>query len=310
MNYLEENRGWITSSKIKDYLKSPEIYKLKYIDEMNLEWEKKCFKIWTALDDYFSYGEKEFNKKYFFDEMLTKDELQQILDERNVEYKKTDLKADLMDLVYWDWQSKIRLTLSEYNTIKAMIKELERQPLFKADSKYTPQREIKVEHKNLKLKWTLDRVFYEDNVFRDYKTTWDIKKLLRELQFEINKFYDETDNEYWFTTIWGSYLFSMSFYYFLLFIETWKEFDAILDIVSTWEWHASGMVNLDKDLMKLVIERIILPAINDLSETYKKYLKDKDESVWKITRDIKSLYNSPYFSYMESTKQKDFINLI
>jgi len=46
--YIEENRGYITASKLKYFLTFwPEAYKLKYIDEVELvEEEKDYFTIW------------------------------------------------------------------------------------------------------------------------------------------------------------------------------------------------------------------------------------------------------------------------
>jgi len=309
MSYLEENRGYITASKLKDFMKSPEIYYLKYIKEMQLEKPKTCFKIWTALDDYFSYWQKVFSEKYFIDEMLDKTQLQEILTERWVEFKKTDLKADLMDLVYWDWQSKVRLTKTEAETINKMIAELERQPLFNVKGKYTPQVELKVKYDWLNFKWTLDRVFFEDKVFRDYKTTSDIKWLERELRKEADNVWSDNLTEYWFNTIWWGYLFSMAFYQLLLTIEHKEKFEAILDIVSTNWWNASNMIKLDNNLLWEVVKKLIMPAIHDLVARHKEFTKTGDESIWQVTRDRSSLYGSEYFWHMESTKQKEFTTL-
>lgn len=309
MSYLEENRGYITASKLKDFMKSPEIYFLKYKKELQLEKPKTCFKIWTALDDYFSYWQKEFEKKYFIDEWLLKEDLQNILTERGVEFKKSDTKPDLMDLVYWDWQSKTRLTKLEYETINNMIVELERQPLFNANWNYTPQVELKVEHQGLHFKGTLDRVFFEDKIFRDYKTTWDIKGLIRELQYEAENVWSWTVSEKGFNTIWWGYLFSMAFYQLLLTIQHGEKFEAVLDIVSKNTWNASEFIKLDNNLLAEVVSKIIMPAINDLVEKEKEYAKTWDESIWQVTRDRASLYGSEYFGAMESTKQKQFTNL-
>lgn len=67
--YVVKNREVVTASKLKMFEKSPEAYFVKYILEMPLpsddEDEKSNLKVGTAIDDYISYGEMEFNAKYF-----------------------------------------------------------------------------------------------------------------------------------------------------------------------------------------------------------------------------------------------------
>jgi len=72
-SYIIKNRNFITASKLKDFMKSPEYFFRKYILEQPIEGEeKKCFKMGTAIDDYISYGVVEFFEKYWIDEGLKK----------------------------------------------------------------------------------------------------------------------------------------------------------------------------------------------------------------------------------------------
>ena len=135
--YLQENRGYITASKLKDFIKSPEYFFLKYIKEVPelKEKENVNFKLGTAIDDYISYWKNVFYEKYYIDEGFKKPELEEKLFNMWIDTK--GLKVDDMKaLLYWDTASKIRLTAWEGETILWCVNELERQTLFEKDGDY------------------------------------------------------------------------------------------------------------------------------------------------------------------------------
>jgi PD-(D/E)XK nuclease superfamily len=68
-SYIEKNRDFVTASKLKTFIKSPEAYYLQYIKEVPSPREtSKAFTLGTAFDDALSYGAIEWNKKYFVDD--------------------------------------------------------------------------------------------------------------------------------------------------------------------------------------------------------------------------------------------------
>lgn len=74
--YIEENRGVITASKLKCFLRNPEEYYLQYVKEVDLEQEdKRHFIVGSAFDDLVSYGEEFFLEKYYIDEWLVVEDL-------------------------------------------------------------------------------------------------------------------------------------------------------------------------------------------------------------------------------------------
>ena len=64
--YIEKNRGFITSSKLKEFLRCAYCYKLKYIDELPdpTEGDKDYFLVGQAFDDFITLGTVGFNAKY------------------------------------------------------------------------------------------------------------------------------------------------------------------------------------------------------------------------------------------------------
>jgi hypothetical protein len=63
--YVLKTEGIVTSSKLKTFMKCPFSYELIYKKKQPLERKVKTyFKMGTAIDDLFSYGEKKFLEKY------------------------------------------------------------------------------------------------------------------------------------------------------------------------------------------------------------------------------------------------------
>lgn len=110
-SYIEENRGFITASKLNCFINSPEEYFIKYVLETPyIEKKKKCFEIGTAVDDLISYGIEAFFEKYYVDDGLTKKELVEALTEKSIPHDPKAKNEILETLLYGDRTAKKRLT--------------------------------------------------------------------------------------------------------------------------------------------------------------------------------------------------------
>lgn len=203
--YFEQNKDFITQTKLKDFIKNKEAYKLKWIDWILIDdSSKKSLLIWQAFDTY-TTDFVNFSKKYFI--------LPQGKDKRSELAKKADE----------EW--RIVLNNTEADQLLKMTWEVNRQPLFDMNGKYEFQKEIIVEYKWYKLKAKLDRFNLEKWVIRDFKTTNNSDFAWWIIGFDKNI---QTYDEYW-------YLFQMAFYRLLCEIQYEKPFECYLDVVD-WGW--------------------------------------------------------------------------
>jgi len=243
MSYIEKNRWYITASKLKYFLTFwPEAYKLKYIDEIPVEWEEKdYFLVWTAFDDLVSYWEDFFNDKYYIDEWLLKaDLIEKLWDE----YK--NLKVDeLRDVYYWD---KTRLTAWQWEQILWMYREAKRQPLADLWSDYMVQEEIIAEFEWLPLKMTLDRVNLEKKLIRDWKTTGRFDTF----EYNIDTTFD--------------YVLSMAFYFVWVKVKFWESCDVVLDVLWKQKPYPYMAYKLDKNMLLEKVQNKIIPWLRALKD--------------------------------------------
>lgn len=292
--YIEENRGYITASKLKEFMKSPEQFFLKYIKEVPQlqEKEKKCFRIWTAIDDLISYWEIKFAEKYFADEWLLKWDLIDIL---SIDYSLDVLKKmkldELKELKYWEINSKIKLTKQEYEDILGCVRELYRQPLFNKGWWYECQKTYIGKYKWLELKWTLDRDKKDE--FRDTKSNWNIAR------FEWDW------KEFWYDV-------SMAFYWVLKNRATWETPKAILDVVQSSFPYPSRIYELPQWDILDTVNTVIIPALDTLDVIMTAWKETGDENIWKvkptnISRELhfKNLCSCDMYPIMESAIQKE-----
>lgn len=69
-NYVEKNRGYITSSKLKEFMRCPKCYYFKYVAEVpdptesEKFFDKDAFLIGQALDDLLTHGEDKYAELY------------------------------------------------------------------------------------------------------------------------------------------------------------------------------------------------------------------------------------------------------
>ena len=96
MSYVEENRGYITASKLKLFMKSKEAYKKVYVDEVDTSFikESKSLENGTIVDSYILTPE-QFKREYAILEGTKKDDLIRQCLEQNIPVEKSDKVEDL-----------------------------------------------------------------------------------------------------------------------------------------------------------------------------------------------------------------------
>lgn len=217
--YLENNRGFITASKLKLFTQCPYSYYLKYEREEEIGGTSGVhFGVGTAVDDFVSYGKEFFDNKY---EIAEKGKRQ------------TDLK-------------KIYFSYSDGAPILRVIAEMKRQPFFALHNlDHEMQVEIKGKWKDLQIKGTLDVVNIKNMTFRDTKTTAGkgFMPFSRVCKNAIKDF---------------DYVFSMSFYD-ILFSCKYGEFakSRILDFFGKGEISKYYPIELTEDVIDEGRKRVI-----------------------------------------------------
>lgn len=293
-SYIEENRWYITASKLKEFMKSPEQFFLKYIKELPSpkDSDERHFILWTAIDDFISYWELEFHKKYFIDEWLTIAETTERLisiwiDPIVLKWLKA---PDLKEMLYWDISSKIRLTAWEWQTVLGCVRELNRQPLFNKDWWYECQKTFIWTYKGLKLKWTLDR--YKTGELRDTKSC-----------ASISSFIWDWKEKFWYDV-------SMSFYWVLVWKATGDKPETILDVVQKTFPYASRIYKIPTEQIIATAEHTIIPALDTLDAMMTAWNETKNEDLWKVRQiDFAKLSSCDMYPIMESALQETIENL-
>ena len=286
--YIIKNRGYITASKLKMFEKSPEAYFIKYILEMPLpadeEDEKTALKLGTAIDDYISYWELEFYKKYHVQEKkLLKPDLVALCEEQGLD--PTGTVSVLEDRLFGD---KIKLTAWESKKLFGMLNEWKRQPLFDYNGDYKTQEVVTVKYKWLKLKATLDRLGIVKKLLRDMKTTNNLSKFI----FQVWDY---------------GYEFSMSFYNILCKFAYNEDFMVILDACQSTAPYPSCSYVMPPETIANTAKNRVMPVLDKIAEFHKKWSETQDPKIWlegKWSRE--ATYSLDAYSKMETSLQTEF----
>lgn len=266
LSYIERNRWVLTASKLKTFIKSPEAYFKQYIQEVSIDKESsRAFTLGTAFDDALSYGAIEWNKKYFVDDGLTVAELVEKCFSMGMAPTWKEKKDELLRMAHGDIDSKTRLTASEWESIRGMLSEATRQPLWDIYGDYEKQAVIEGMYKGkLKLRGTLDRLSIEKGMIRDWKTT----SALKNFTFELSGKY--------------GYEISMAFYYALVKMIRGVDCDVYLDVVQSSGVYQSEVFCYQKERMHTVLIDTIIPALDKLLEMTEDWEASGDCEIWKV----------------------------
>jgi len=297
--YIEKNDWYITASKLKCFLKNPQEYYFKYVKKIDIgDNDKRCFVVWTAVDDLLSYGEKFFLGKHYIDDWYVVTELKTKITEKyweNINWIKIkDMKLPELRYHFYDLENeRIRLTPKEWENVMGMYREIKRQPL--ADfwnENYVAQKVIECNYKSLKLRGTLDRFSAEDLLIRDWKTTGRFDSF----EYDMDETFD--------------YVMSMAFYFILAKIEYWVECDVILDVV-----HKNAPYQFVA--YKLWKQQLLQKAVNKIKPWLEALIKAYETDTWEAIDPLTQIplprsaaTKSEYYEHMESSVQKDFLSPI
>lgn len=291
MNYLEKNRWYLTNSKLALFIENREEFKKKYIEESLTENESsKALILGSAFDDFLSYDKEFFDNKYSIEKKLLKADLENLLKEKWIEIPKWSKVDDLNKLCEDNWlfeTDKIKLSTTEFKDIQNMVFECMNQELFDSNWEYEKQKEIMFEYRWEKIKWTLDR--YIPWVIRDYKTCWQIDKLVKDMQYNtIHK-----------------YKFQLALYNYWLKQLTGESCDWVLDIIGSSYPYPYLCIKFNWSDLEKYFDNIVKPVLDEYID-WKENFFDTSE----VDR-LKTI-NSKYYNQLESRNQKEFytINLM
>lgn len=294
-NYIEENRGFLTSSKIKLYKKSKEAYKKVYVDEVDTSFlpSSSALENGTMVDQYI-LSPDEFDKNYVIPAWSLKADLEAECLRRNIPTT-TDGKKDTIDQLKAKlYGNKIVLSAWEVNMINSIKNELHRQPLYNHDGNYEHQKQFIVEYKWQKLKGTLDRISLEKKMIRDLKTTKDL---------EYNPYYDMsyfenalTQNDKY------EYGLQLAWYAVLVYIHTGERFDWVIDAVKTSGNFAYESYFYYAATLKAIAMTELFPALDQLIEDTKN--NDFTDNIDPNNRG--ELLNNKYYPILDGAIQKEF----
>jgi len=182
-DYLSRNRGFITSSKLEAFRFCQYLFKLQYLDEAVPDKTSDAMQFGTAFDDFWSYGEEEWNKKYIVvDTKIKPNKLAEKIDAKKEQLakaktEKTQAKysAELNELEKRVGKTQLAAAMGE--KLQRCNFEANRQPLWKFDPK-DAQVEVVIDWKGTKLKCTIDQFRLEEKLIVDVKTSGAIHILL------------------------------------------------------------------------------------------------------------------------------------
>lgn len=291
--YIVATEWILTSSKIKDFIRSPQLYYVKYEKKIELEEEdKRCFVVGSAFDTLVSYGKEAFLEKYYIDDWLVVDELKQkLIAQGNDPDMIMKLKLSQLRAMYYNDAERIRLTPWEGKDIMGMYREVMRQPICDLGNEwYLLQHRVDAEYKWVKVGWTLDRYHPEKKLIRDWKTSG-----------RIDRFAYDIENTF-------DYILSMSFYFLLVYLNDKTECDVILDVVGKSVPYPYIGYELNKKILLEKLNNTVKPALDFYIECKKNNERPAINPITKHPVDRMTLMNDPYYPYLDSVLCDGFID--
>jgi len=205
MSYRERNRGIITWSKFCCFETLPELYKLKYVDEVIPESHSLALTMGTALD---VYVQDEFDDTFVvvgrqYDvaekiESLEKEisELKQELGDKSHKSKEKKLERLVKNLFQERKNlNKQQITTAAYNKVIECVEELRSQPLYHCEDGAN-QHSFTFEYRGHTFGGTLDVFLKDKKLISDVKTAASIDGLYKPSRFYqgrpiIDKYFDQ-----------------------------------------------------------------------------------------------------------------------
>lgn len=176
-NYIEKNRGFITASKIKLFLDSPELYKAVYVDEVDTSNIKtpEAIEDGKMIDEYLLSSDL-FHQNYFLPQgKMLKADYVAALESAGIEFDPKETVEQLKEKLLGD---KTVITPAKADMLVGIRKELKRQPLWAwkpGDKEYLHQVDLTMDYRGEQIKGTLDRLYLDEEnktaVIRDLKTS-------------------------------------------------------------------------------------------------------------------------------------------
>lgn len=291
--YIVATDWIITASKIKTFIKSPELYYVKFENKLEIEEEdKRCFVVGSAFDTLVSYWHEAFLEKYYVDDWLVVDELKQkLIAEGNDPDMIMKLKLPQLRAMYYNDAERVRLTPAQGRDIMGMYREVMRQPVCDLGNEgYLLQHRVDAEYKWVKVWGTLDRYHPEKKLIRDRKTSGRIDRFV----YDIENTFD--------------YILSMSFYFLLVYLNDKQECDVILDVVGKGSPYPYIGYELHKKVLLQKIKDTVIPALDFYIECKRNNERPAINPITKHPVDRMTLMNDPYYPYLESVLCDWFID--
>lgn len=305
-NYFEETKGFITASKLKDYMTNPYLYKVKWIDWNIIEKEsERYFLVWEAFHDLMEKGRDAFLEKYSITDEYLKSEIMDLIlnrfrengvDEADIEaHKKRLKKADvtlpkLREEWYWsaDWaknQTKVQLTWAEGRDLLGMYEAVLKQPIRDLWGDYIKEQRFTAQYKSLKLSFKPDRIQFYDKNGNYYQLDAINEILLWKHKTEQEKIINDlwlicTIRDYKstgeilqikkeFEWDWDTkywYVVSMSFYYTLIYVLYGIKAGVYLDFVEKSEPYLSLSISIPESRLWDKLKTDIIPSLDSLDK--------------------------------------------
>ena len=295
MSYVEQNRWFITASKVKLYTTCKEAYKKVYIDEVDTSIIKDspALEKWTMVDQYILSPEV-FNQNYALPVWRwLKKELQDECLRMSIPVEKSDTIDDLKAKLYWN---KTVCTPWELEMLEGIKRELQRQPLYDMEWEYETQKQLIVEYKWFKLKWTLDRVSVEKWLIRDLKTTKDLEYApYHDCTWFEDKLIQNDQYQYWF---------QLARYRVLCFVHYQKKMDWVIDAVKTTWNFAYESYRYSSTTLEKIASQYVFPVLDKMLEDHKNNTFI-DENLNRT-----QLINERYYPILDSAIQQEYREIV